>query len=567
MRDPDGRNHPPMLAQLAIRDIVLIDKLDLAFDGGLSVLTGETGAGKSILLDAFSLALGARGDAGLVRHGAEQGQVTAVFDLAPSHPARALVAEGGIDAEGDLILRRVQYGDGRTRAFVNDQAVSVQLLRLLGATLVEIHGQHDDRALVDPVSHRALLDAYGGLTDLALEVGRRHAAWRAAEKTAAAERARLAKAEAEADFIRHAVEELTKLKPEPGEEAALAERRTAMMRAEKVAQDLQDAHSSVAGSASPVPQLAAAARKLERRGEGARELVEPAIAALDQALRALDEARSHLEHALAVAAFDPRELERIEERLFGLRAASRKYGVAVDGLAAKAAAFAADLAALDRSAALLKTLDGTARAAEAAYRESAADLSAKRRAVAAELDAAVNAELPALKLERARFFTEIASDTAGGGPDGYDQVGFFVQTNPGTKPGPIAKIASGGELSRFMLALKVALADRGSAPTLIFDEIDSGVGGAVADAIGLRLARLAERVQVVAVTHAPQVAARAGRHYLIQKESVEEGGRVATRVARLEKDRRREEIARMLSGAEITKEARAAAAKLIKSGQ
>ncbi|BBF91607.1 DNA repair protein RecN [Blastochloris tepida] len=556
-----------MLAQLAIRDIVLIDKLDLAFDGGLSVLTGETGAGKSILLDAFALALGARGDAGLVRHGAEQGQVTAVFDLAAAHPARAVVAEGGIDAEGDLILRRVQYADGRTRAFVNDQAVSVQLLRTLALSLVEIHGQHDDRALVDPTSHRALLDAYGGLTEPASEVARLFAAWRAADRTAAAERARLEKAEAEADFIRHAVEELTKLKPEPGEESALAERRAAMMRAEKVAQDLEDAHSAVAGQGSPVPQLASAVRRLERRGAEARDLVEPAIAALDQALNALDEARGHLEHALRVAAFDPRELERIEERLFALRAAARKYGVAVDALAARAEAFAADLAALDRSAAHLKALDAAARAAETAYRAAAADLSKRRRAVAAELDAAVNAELPALKLERARFFTEIVTDAAAGGPEGYDQVGFFVQTNPGTRPGPIARIASGGELSRFMLALKVALADRGSAPTLIFDEIDSGVGGAVADAIGVRLARLAERVQVVAVTHAPQVAARAARHYLIQKESVEEGGRVATRVARLEKDLRREEIARMLSGAEITKEARAAAAKLIKSGQ
>ncbi|ALK08212.1 DNA repair protein RecN [Blastochloris viridis] len=556
-----------MLAQLAIRDIVLIDKLDLAFDGGMSVLTGETGAGKSILLDAFALALGGRGDAGLVRHGAEQGQVTAVFDLAAGHPARALVRDGGLDAEGDLILRRVQYVDGRTRAFVNDQAVSVQLLRLLGATLVEIHGQHDDRALVDPMSHRALLDAYGGLTDLAGDVARRHAGWRATEKTAAAERARLAKAEADADFIRHAVEELTKLKPEPGEEATLAERRAAMMRAEKVAQDLEDAHSAVAGNASPVPQLAAAARRLERRGGEARELVEPAIAALDQALGALDEARSHLEHALALAAFDPHELERIEERLFALRAASRKYAVAVDGLAAKAEAFAADLAALDRGAAALKTLDRAARAAEAGYREAAAELSAKRQAVAAEIDAAVNAELPALKLERARFFTQIAADPAAGGPDGYDTVAFWVQTNPGTKPGPIAKIASGGELSRFMLALKVALADRGSAPTLVFDEIDSGVGGAVADAIGVRLARLAERVQVVTVTHAPQVAARASRHFLIQKENVEDGGRVATRVSRLEKEHRREEIARMLSGAEITREARAAAAKLIKDGR
>ena len=361
-------NRSTMLVQLAIRDIVLIDRLDLAFDGGLSVLTGETGAGKSILLDAFALALGARGDAGLVRHGADQGQITAVFDLGIDHPARALVADGGIEVDGDLILRRVQLADGRTRAFVNDQAVSVQLLRALGASLVEIHGQHDDRALVDPATHRSLLDAYGGLTPQAAEVARLYAGWRAAEKTAAEERARLAAAEAEADFIRHAVKELTTLAPVAGEETALAERRASMMRAEKVAQDLGDAHGALSGPGSPVPALAAAARKLERRGGEARELVEPALAALDQALRALDEAQGHLEHALQVAAFDPRELERIEERLFALRAAGRKYAVPVDALAARAEAYAADLEALDRSAATLKALDGAAGDAQAKFR-------------------------------------------------------------------------------------------------------------------------------------------------------------------------------------------------------
>ena len=554
-----------MLTRLSIRDIVLIDRLDIDFADGLAVLTGETGAGKSILLDAFALALGARGDATLVRNGAEQGQVTAAFELPRNHPVRALASDQGVQADDELILRRAQFADGRTRAFVNDQPVSVQTLRALGSALVEIHGQHDDRALVDAATHRMLLDAFGDLDGEAQAVTRLWNDRRAREEELAAHRAGVERAQREAEWLRHAVEELRRLSPEPAEETALAERRTAMMQVEKVAGDLREAHDAVAGAPSPVPTLASAVRRLERRTAHAPALIEPAVKAFDAALTALDEARSHLEAALASADHDPRELERIEERLFALRAAGRKYNVPVDGLNALAARHEADLALIDAGAEKLAALEKAAGEAAELFRKAATALSNKRRKAAEKLDKAVNAELKPLKLERATFTTDIATDEAAAGPHGFDRVEFWVQTNPGTRAGPMMKVASGGELARFLLALKVVLADRGSAPSLVFDEIDTGVGGAVADAIGARLSRLAQRAQVIAVTHAPQVAARAGRHYLISKDTLDRGKRVATRVAELAAERRREEIARMLAGAEITAEARAAAERLIKA--
>lgn len=558
-----------MLAQLAIRDIVLIDRLDLAFEAGLSALTGETGAGKSILLDAFALALGARGDGALVRAGAAQGQVTAVFDLAGDHRVRRLAAEQGLDVDGDLILRRVQFADGRTRAFVNDAAVSVQTLRALGAALVEIHGQHADRALVDASAHRALLDAYGGLAGEAARVAAAFRRWRGLEAEQAEEAARVARARAEADFLRHAHEELSKLAPEAGEEEALAGRRAAMQQAEKVAGDLREAHDELAGEGSPISGLASTLRRLERRRAQAPDLIEPPSRALDAALDALEAARQTLEEALAAADFDPAELERCEERLFALRGASRKYATPVEALPALAQRYAADLAALDAGEARLAALARETVEAKAAYDKAAAALSAARAKAAKGLDAAVMKELAPLKLDRARFTTQIDSDAAQASAEGIDRVEFWVETNPGSRPGPMMKIASGGELARFMLALKVALAERGSAPTLVFDEIDTGVGGAVADAIGQRLARLARGVQVLAVTHAPQVAARADAHLRISKgeagKPVKKGASaaVATRVEALAQSARREEIARMLAGATITDEARAAAARLI----
>ena len=553
-----------MLARLSIRDIVLIDRLDIDFGVGLATLTGETGAGKSILLDAFALALGARGDTAMVREGAEQGQVIAAFDLGKGHPARRLLSENDLGGEDELlIVRRVQFADGRTRAFVNDQPVSVQVLRALGAALVEIHGQHDERAFVDAATHRALLDAYGGIEGDAATVARLWDERRAREEAVAHHRAEVERLGREAEWLRHAVEELGRLAPETGEETTLAERRAAMMQAEKVAEDLRSTLDSVTGPQSPVPSLSTAVRRLERRAVQAPALIEPVVKAIDAALNALDEARTHLEQALRVADFDPQELERIEERLFALRAAGRKYNVPVDHLAALGQRYHGDLALIDAGAERLTALEQEALAATARYREAAQALSAGRRRAAQKLGKAVNAELKPLKLERAQFSTQIESESEG--PNGLDRVEFWVRTNPGTRPGPLMKIASGGELARFLLALKVVLADRGSAPTLVFDEIDTGVGGAVADAIGVRLARLASGVQVIAVTHAPQVAARADRHYLITKDALAKGKRVATRVVELADERRREEIARMLAGAEITAEARAAAERLIRA--
>ncbi len=555
-----------MLVQLAIRDIVLIDKLDLTFSEGLTVLTGETGAGKSILLDAFALALGGRGDGRLVRHGEPQGVVTAVFDPKPNHPASRIAAEAGLDVNDGLILRRVQFADGRTRALVNDQPVSVQTMRAIGAALVEIHGQHDDRALTDPSAHRGILDAFGGLSKPLALVAEAAGRVRAASTMLAEQRARVERARKEVDFLRHAVEELDRLAPESGEDAALAERRTVMQQGEKVARELNEALEAVGGTNSVVPHLAAAVRKLERRAAQSPALVDPCIAALDAALVALDDARAVVDEAIRSAEFDPRELERVEERLFALRAASRKYDVPADDLAALRERYAADVAAIDAGEEHLDQLEQDVAAAESAYLQAAKRLSEGRRKAAKALDSAVKGELPPLKLERARFITEIATDADERGAAGLDRVEFWVQTNPGTKPGPMMKVASGGELSRFMLALKVVLADKGSAPTLIFDEIDTGVGGAVADAIGARLGRLSQGVQVVCVTHAPQVAARAERHFLIAKDPVK-GGRVATRVMPLAQAERQEEIARMLAGATITEEARAAAARLLEVAQ
>jgi DNA repair protein RecN (Recombination protein N) len=556
-----------MLARLSIRDIVLIDRLDIDFGSGLAALTGETGAGKSILLDAFALALGARGDAALVREGAEQGQVIAAFDVARDHPARRVLADNdltsGVGGEEELIVRRVQFADGRTRAFVNDQPVSVQVLRALGTALVEIHGQHDDRAFVDAATHRALLDAYGGIEDKSAEVAALWSERRAREVAVADHRAAVERAAREAEWLRHAVDELGRLKPDAGEETALAERRTGMMQAEKVSEDLRSTLDAVSGPNSPVPPLATAMRRLERRAAQAPALIEPTVKAIDAALTALDEAHARLEAALRVAEYDPQELERIEERLFALRAAGRKYNVPVDALSALAHRYEGDLALIDAGAERLATLEREAAEVLARYQAAAQALSAARRRAALKLDKAVNAELKPLKLERAEFSSQIESENEG--PNGLDRIEFWVRTNPGTRPGPLMKVASGGELARFLLALKVVLADRGSAPTLVFDEIDTGVGGAVADAIGVRLARLASGVQVIAVTHAPQVAARAERHYVISKDALAKGKRVATRVAELEGERRREEIARMLAGAEITAEARAAAERLIRA--
>ncbi|WP_105382536.1 DNA repair protein RecN [Neorhizobium alkalisoli] len=553
-----------MLSQLSIRDIVLIERLDLAFETGLSVLTGETGAGKSILLDSLSLALGGRGDGGLVRHGEEKGQVTAVFDVAGNHDARQLLRENGIDDDGDLIFRRVQSADGRTRASINDQPVSVQLMRQAGQLLVEIHGQHDDRALIDTDIHRTLLDAFVGLTDEVQHISGLYRSWRDAERAFRTHRAKVEAAAREADYIRASVEELEALAPRDGEEDELAEQRSRMQKAERIAGDISEASEFLNGNASPVPPIASLVRRLERKSHEAPGLLEETVELLDQALNHLSNAQMEVEAALRKTEFDPRELERVEERLFALRAAGRKYSVAVVDLPALAEKMVADLADLDAGEEKLAELEKLAAAAKNEYDRAAAGLSEKRRHGAEALAEAVMAELPALKLERARFMVDVTSDPDAATAEGIDTVEFHVQTNPGTRPGPIMKVASGGELSRFLLALKVALADRGSAPTLVFDEIDTGVGGAVADAIGQRLKRLSDKVQVLSVTHAPQVAARAATHLLISKGPAGEGSeKIATRVATMEPEHRTEEIARMLAGASVTDEARAAAKRLL----
>ncbi|TCT43161.1 DNA repair protein RecN [Martelella mediterranea] len=554
-----------MIVQLSIRDIVLIERLELHLGGGLSVLTGETGAGKSILLDSLSLALGARGDGGLVRHGQDSGQVIAVFDVPMNHPARLFLRESGLDDEGDLIFRRMQSADGRTRAFINDQSVSVQMMKQAGRMLVEIHGQHDERALVDIDGHRRLLDAFGGLTGEADALGGLYRGWKDAQKRLKQHRARVEEAAREADYLRASVEELQGLAPIDGEEDELAEQRATMMKSERIAGDISEALEFLNGNGSPVPMIASLVRRLERKSHEAPGLLEDTVNFLDSALDQLSSAQMEVEAALERAAFDPHELERVEERLFALRGASRKYSVPVSELPALAERMVADLDELDAGEARLQALTAEVDAAEKAYLEAAEALSSKRKKAAGQLDKAVMGELPALKLERARFNAVVGSDSSAATADGIDTVSFQVQTNPGTRPGPIMKVASGGELSRFLLALKVALADKGSAPTLVFDEIDTGVGGAVADAIGQRLKRLAEKVQVLSVTHAPQVAARAQGHFLISKASAgkSKDDAVATNVSVIGPDERQEEIARMLAGAKVTAEARAAAAKLL----
>jgi DNA repair protein RecN (Recombination protein N) len=555
-----------MLAALSIRDIVLIDKLDLQFGHGLSALTGETGAGKSILLDAFSLAIGARGDASLVRRGAEQGHVTATFELASDHPALALLIENDIPVEDILILRRVQGVDGRSRAFINDTSVSVQLLRQVGQALVEIHGQHDERALIDPSGHRDLVDAFGGLIGEAARVAEAYEAWQEADAARARHESEIAATRANADYLGHALEELRTLNPEPGEEEALAGRRQLMMNAEKIAGELNEALDALQGEGTAGARLATALRRIERQAVTAGAILAQVAEALERVLAETNAARDMVDEALAATAFEPGDLERVEERLFALRALARKHRVQVDDLPALAEQLETELAALDTSEGRATELAKQAEAAHKAYETAALALSKARHEAAKRLDAEVAQELAPLKLEKARFITHIDTvNLAEGGPSGIDRVAFWVATNPGTEPGPLMKVASGGELARFILALKVVLAARGSAPTLIFDEADSGVGGATAAAVGERLAGLAARVQVLAVTHAPQVAALAHGHMMIAKEVVAgpEGESMATRVAVLEGVHRREEVARMLAGQTITDEARAAAERLM----
>jgi DNA repair protein RecN (Recombination protein N) len=551
-----------MLTALSIRDIVLIEKLDISLEVGLTVLTGETGAGKSILLDALGLALGSRGDSSLVRHGASKGVVTAAFALPRGHSVLGVLEEQGIETEGELVIRRIQNADGPSRATINDQPVSLNLLRQIAGSLAEIHGQHADRALVDVAAHRRLVDAYGGLEDQAVEVSRLWQAFSDVARELTEHRVAMARAEAERDYIEHAAEELRALDPQVDEETKLAEARQIMMHSEQYSAALAEAEGVLSGDGVEA-RLNAALRKLERRRDTAGGRLDAACSALDKVLIEMNEASRALNDAQRAFSFNPSELEKSEERLFALRAAARKHKCTVDGLAAMRARFESDLLALSDGGQRLGALESQQLAAQKAFDAAADSLSVARKAVAKKLDKAVMAELPPLKLEKARFETQITTDGSKPGPQGIDRVEFVVAANPGTPLSPLMKVASGGELARFMLALKVILAAKGSAPTLIFDEIDTGVGGAVADAIGGRLARMAIGLQVLAVTHSPQVAARAGEHMLISKMEEVGSHRMVTRVQSLSDKSRREEVARMLSGAKVTDEARAQADQLL----
>lgn len=549
-----------MLRGLDIRDMLIIDRLDLTFQAGLNVLTGETGAGKSILLDSLGFVLGWRGRAELVRAGAEQGEVTAVFDLPDGHPGYAVLAEAGIGAEdGEVILRRVNTADGRKTAWINDRRVSGEVLRQLSETLVELHGQHDDRGLLNPRGHRLLLDDYAGL---APDVAKVRTAWRAlaeARKRLAETQVQIAAAQADEEYLRHAVSEIDALDPQPGEEATLDAQRRLMQAAEKIREDIAKAGEAVSLSGAE-GMVSDASRWLIGVSDKADGQLDDPLAALERAALALDEAQQGIEACLNALSFNPAELEEAEERLFAIRGLARKHQVLADDLADLGSELRARLAVVDEGAGDLARCEGDVKTAEAAYRTAAERLTAKRVKAAKSLDKAMAAELAPLKMERAVFTTDVSATDPG--PDGQDVVAFQVATNPGAPAGPLNKIASGGELSRFLLALKVCLTQAESGGlTMIFDEIDRGVGGATADAVGRRLASLSEGGQVLVVTHSPQVAALGQHHWRVEKRQTK--SQTLSTVVPLKPDERIDEIARMLSGDTVTDAARAAAKALM----
>lgn len=547
-----------MLRGLDIQNMLIIDRLELAFEPGLNVLTGETGAGKSILLDSLGFVLGWRGRADLVRQGAEQGEVTAWFDLSEDHPAHAILQEAGLPDGDELLLRRMNMQDGRKTAWVNDRRCSGEVLRALSETLVELHGQHDDRGLLNPRGHKAILDEFGKLDALKSKVRKAWAAKGKAAKELAAAEAAMAAIRDEEDFLRHAVAELDALAPLPGEEAELDQQRRAMQGAEKIRNDVIRAHE-VLGNQGAEAAFSDALRWLDGAAERAEGALEAPMAALARAMTELDEAMDGIVGAIEGLTFNPAELEDTEERLFAIRALARKYDVLADDLAEYANSLRQKLDALDAGDADLSALQIAAREAEDQYVDAAARLTAARRKASARLDKAVAGELAPLKMERAIFTTGITEDAAG--PDGVDLVAFSVATNPGAPSGPLNKIASGGELSRFLLALKVCLSKSQSGVTMIFDEIDRGVGGATADAVGRRLAAIADGGQVLVVTHSPQVAALGTHHWRVEKH-VSDGMTTST-VTALPRPARVDEIARMLAGDTITEEARGAARALL----
>ena len=547
-----------MLLGLDIRDMLIIDHLSLEFSSGLNVLTGETGAGKSILLDSLGFVLGWRGRADLVRSGQDQGEVSAWFDLGPSHPARAVLQEAGIPIEDELILRRVNNRDGRKTAWINDRRVSGEVLRAVSEHLVELHGQHDDRGLLDPKGHRDLLDTFGGHDDMLTTVSAAYRALRAAEKDLRTAESAQEELRAEEEFLRHAVDEFQELAPEVGEEAELDSCRRLMQVAEKIRADIAHAAQAL-GREGAEGMMSDAMRWLDGAADAAEGRLEEPLAALSRAMVELDDAAQGVEACLDALEFNSHDLELAEERLFAIRALARKHTVAPDELPTLAQDLIAKLDLLDMGAGGLKELNAAVAAAQAAYDEAAGVLSRARKSAAQALDLAMGAELAPLKMERAVFTTQVKD--ADPSATGVDQLDFVVATNPGAPAGPLAKIASGGELSRFLLALKVCLSRAGAQNTMIFDEIDRGVGGATADAVGRRLSRLAQDAQVLVVTHSPQVAALGDRHFQVAKQ--QSADMTLSRVELLSDTARVNEIARMISGDTITTEARAAARTLI----
>lgn len=545
-----------MLRSLEIRDMLIIDRLELFFQPGLNVLTGETGAGKSILLDCLGFVLGWRGRADLVRQGATQGEVTAVFDLPKGHAARALLEEAGIAVDDELILRRITTAEGRKTAWINDRRAAGEMLRDLSDLLIELHGQHDDRGLLNPRGHRQILDVFAGV-----DLGPTRAAWAAlsdVRKSLAAAEAEQQALKAEEEFLRHAVKELDKLDPQPGEEAELDTRRRASQAGARISEDIARALNAL-GPNGAEGLMGDATRWLDSAAGKADGLLDVPLAALGRALTELGEASQGVERCLEALTFDPAELERVEDRLFTIRALARKHGVVADDLGDFATELRSKLAALDGAAGNLKALQSAVTSADAAYDAAAFAVSAAREKAAKALDLAIAAELAPLKMERAHFATHILGTDAG--PEGRDLVEFTVATNPGAPAGPLNRIASGGELSRFLLALKVCLARGGEALTMIFDEIDRGVGGATADAVGRRLARLAETAQILVVTHSPQVAARGAHHWRVEKRV--EGSMTTSTVVPLGQGDRIDELARMLAGETVTNAARDAARALL----
>ena len=547
-----------MLRGLDISDMLIIDRLELAFQPGLNVLTGETGAGKSILLDSLGFVLGWRGRADLVRQGAAQGEVTAWFDLGPDHPAHAVLEEAGLPGGDELILRRINTAEGRKTAWVNDRRCSGEVLRALSDTLVELHGQHDDRGLLNPRGHRDILDAFGGLEPARTVVRSAWTARGAARKALETAEAAMAAMRAEEDYLRHAVSELDALDPQPGEEAQLDTQRRLMQAAERIRADVVKAYEAL-GYDGAEGAMSNAMRWLEGAMASAEGTLDAPLSALGRAMAELDEAQSGIVAAIDGLSFNPSDLEEAEERLFAIRGLARKHDVAPDDLSAFADGLRAKITALDAGDADMATLTRAASEAQAAYDRAAEALSDARSKVAKDLDKAVGAELAPLKMERAVFETRITPEAAG--PDGTDAVAFTVATNPGAPAGPINKIASGGELSRFLLALKVCLTHGQSGLTMIFDEIDRGVGGATADAVGRRLKSLAEGGQVLVVTHSPQVAALGAHHWQVAKKV--QDGMTTSQVIPLAPAARLDEVARMLSGDQITDAARAAAQALL----